>query len=172
MLKRIVLSLFAAALLTTIVPAFAQEATQPPPSGAAWTVSLYDQRTGTVTRLAPTGEMISQFSLSLPEGFDIYSYAIATSPLGNMIAYIVSQLGDGSSRIQPARLVVYNASTEMIEASVDLKQGTTQESINDAGDALRFSADGSRVLTAYYVQLGDTDQYTMEAVALDVTSGN
>lgn len=164
MLRRTLLILFAGTLLATlaVIPASAQD--------AAWTVSLYDQASGTVTRLAPGGETVDQFTLPMPEGFDAYSYAVATAPLGDRIAYVVEQVGDGSVTTPPSRLVVYDTNADAILSSIDLAEGINQEGFNAASDSLTFSADGSQVLTAYYVPLGD-DKYRMETVVLDLASG-
>jgi hypothetical protein len=164
MFRRTLLILFAGALLAAlaVIPASAQDAT--------WTVSLYDQASGTVTRLAPSGETVDQFTLPMPDGFDSYSYAVATSPLGDKIAYVVEQVGDGAVTTPPSRLVVYDTNADSVVASIDLAEGTNQEGFNAASDSLTFSADGSQVLTSYYVPLGD-DKYSLETVVLDVATG-
>jgi hypothetical protein len=165
MFKRTLLILFAVLVaLLAMVPAFAQE--------GGWTVSLYDQASGTVTRLSATGETVDQFTLPLPEGFDSYSYAIATSPLGDKIAYVVEQVGDGSVTTPPSRLVVYDPNADTIVASADLKQGINQEGFNAASDSLTFNADGSQVLSAYDVPVSpEANTYSLETIVLDVASG-
>lgn len=164
MLKRAMLILSTAALAATLAftPALAQDAT--------WTVSLYDQAAGTVTRLSPDGEVVDQFTLPMLEGFDSYSYAIATAPLGDKIAYVVEQVGDGSVTTPPSRIVVYDSNADAVVASLDLMQGTDQNGFNAAADSLTFNPDGSQVLVSYYVSQGG-DTYSLQTVVLDVTSG-
>ena len=57
MLKRIGLSL--TLMLATVSLAAAQ---------GIWTVSVYDQMTGSVTRISPTGEVVGEINLPIPEG--------------------------------------------------------------------------------------------------------
>lgn len=135
-----------------------------------WTVSLYDQIAGTVTRISPTGEVAGEISLPMPEGFDFYNYALVTSPTGSEVAYIVSQVGDGSNPVQPSQLVIYDVAAEAIKGTYDLNAQVTREGINAAGTSLRFSADGTRLLTGYYVPTGETTS-RLELAVINTTTG-
>jgi hypothetical protein len=159
MLKRIGLML--TVMLATVSLAAAQ---------GTWTVSVYDQMTGSVTRISPTGEVVGEVNLPMPEGFDFLNYAVANSPTGNEIAYIVSQVGDGTNPVQPSQLVIYDVAAQSIIGTYDLDAQVTREGINAAGTSLRFSADGARLLTGYYVPTGETTS-RVELAVLDVATG-
>src|SRR5262245_10667980 len=103
--KRFVLLLLAIGILIEILPTVAQNP-NPPFPGAAWTLSLYNQPTGTIKRVSPVGEEKSDLTLPIPEGFDFYNYSVAISPSNEMAAYLVSQVGDGSNPVQPSKLLV------------------------------------------------------------------
>lgn len=168
MSKRIYLLLLLLALL--VVPAWAQDT--PLPAENAWTVSLYDQATGTVTRVAPGGDVVSEFVLPIPETFDTHSWDIATSLRGNFVAYVVSQVGDGQGATFPSQLIVYDVVNMSMAVNYDLMEGTTQESINAAAGSLAFNNEGTLLFTSYYVPTDESAQsYTMELTALDLTTG-
>lgn len=166
MLKRIGLALAAAALLA--VPAFAQDTTVP--AQGEWTVSLYDQMTGTVTRVAPDGTAVGEVTLPITEGFDFLNYNLAISPSGERLAYLVSQVGDGTNPVQPSELVIYDANAQTVGATVDLNTNINREGINAAGTSLQFSADGSRLVYGTYIPV-EGNSYTLELTAVDATTG-
>jgi hypothetical protein len=159
MLRRIGLILMV--MLATVSLAAAQ---------GTWTVSIFDQMAGAVTRISPTGEVAGEITLPMPEGFDFLNYTVATSPTGNEIAYIVSQAGDGTNPVQPSQLVIYDVTAQSIKGAYDLDAQVTRESINAAGTSLRFSADGTHLLTGYYVPTGEITS-RVELAVLDVATG-
>lgn len=166
MLKRTGLFFLAAAMLLAI-PAFAQDTAVP--AQGEWTVSLFDQTTGTVTRVAPTGAAVGEVTLPVTEGFDFLNYNLAISPSGDRLAYLVSQMGDGMNPVQPSELVIYDANAQSVAATVDLNANITREGINAAGTSLHFSADGSRVMFGTYIPV--EGRYTLEFTALDAATG-
>ena len=162
MLKRVCFLLLA----LIVFPVSAQDETQ----ASAWTVTLYDQTTGTITQVAPMGDVTTQATLPIPQEFDFYNYNVAVSPLGDDVAYLVSKVGDGSDPVQPTELIVYDTHTQSITTMHDLAEGMTREGINAAGTSLHFSDDGSRLVTGYYVPTGE-NTYNMQLVALDTATG-
>lgn len=170
MLKRtgmmIVLALLA---LMAVFPAAAQESTT---TASDWTISLYEQTIGKVTRVSPAGEVVAEYSLPLPAKFDTYNYDVAVTPSGDYIAYIVSKVGDGSNPVQDSSLVVYDTAANKISATYDLNPDVIREGINTASYSLRFNDEGTRVFTGYYVPVeGADNEWTQEFVALDVATG-
>ncbi|HEX2618920.1 MAG TPA: hypothetical protein VHL11_02205, partial [Phototrophicaceae bacterium] len=145
---------------------FAQDAT----TESAWTVSLYDHTTGTITRLDSTGNVIDSFVLPVSEGYDFYNYDVVTSPQGNYLAYIVSQVGDGSNPVQPSELIVYDSITNTITGTYDLNPTAIREGVNAASSSLHFSDDGQRVVASYYIPVG-AGESTMQFVVLDTATG-
>src|SRR5688572_33425680 len=114
MLKRIVIALL---VMVSILPVAAQENTT---TASNWTFSLYEQTIGKVTQISATGEVIAEYALPLPEEFDTYNYDAVVAGSGQYIAYVVSEVGDGSDPVQQSRLVVYDTAANSIAANYDL----------------------------------------------------
>lgn len=156
-------------LLLWIFPAAAQDEAVP---SNTWTISLYEQTTGRVTQISSSGAVVAEVALPMPEGFDTYNYDVAIAESGSYIAYIVSDVGDGSNPVQPSQLVVYDTATQSMTAAYDLNAAVIRGGINAASSSLAFDRTGTRVVTGYYVPVADVDnQWMMEFVALDVATG-
>jgi hypothetical protein len=166
--KRTLFLLLVINALMGILPTFAQSPAPFP--GAAWTLSLYNQPTGTIKRVSPAGEEAAEVTLPIPEGFDFYDYNLIVSSARELAGYLVSQVGDGSNPVQPTKLLVYNVPGFSLPVSFDLDTGITREGINAAGSSLRFNDEGTRILTAYYFP---HDAFTngVQVVALDTMTG-
>jgi hypothetical protein len=152
-----------------VVPVLAQESTSPT---TGWTVSLYEQTIGKVTRVAPTGEVTAEYSLPMPAEFDTYNYDVAIDDAGSHIAYIVSQVGDASDPVQKSQLVIYDTAASTISGTYDLNPAVIREGINTASISLAFNDAGTRVFMGYYTPVeGAENEWTQEFVVLDTATG-
>jgi hypothetical protein len=166
MLKRIGIALL---VMLSILPAAAQENAQ---TSTTWSFSLYEQTVGKVTQVSSNGQVAAEYVLPLPEDFDTYNYDAVMSETGQYIAYVVSEVGDGSDPVQSSRVMVYDTTSGEITATYDLNPGVIREGINVASTSLTFDNTGTRLFVGYYVPVADADnEWTQEFVVLDVVSG-
>jgi hypothetical protein len=138
MLKRAVLFLTTLLSLLWIVPATAQD--------SGWTARLYNAADGRMTQVADTGAVLTDFTLPVPSGFDLYPQRIAVGHGGTPFAYVASN----SSTFQGVLVISQGAA---LQSSFNLPL-TFSDSTEFLADESMFNEDDSALALGYSLQGG------------------